>query len=201
MFSFRSLASALALFGGIALTAGHAQASILGDTVTAQYLFPNTSSVWDGPAVSTVVAPGGSTLTVNYGGISADFTGDQITIQEVSSCGPGCVHSYGSWLGTPITFNGPELSDLSHPFTSVSVDNPTAPNAFTPGSYTVSLVDGSIFVSWPGRFYDLSQKLVLDVSTAPTQSISQVPLPGALPMFGAALLGLAGLTKRRSLKV
>ena len=199
MFSSRTLVAALALVGGVAFSATHAQASLIGDSVTTQYLFPNTSSVW-GPTQTTIVAPGGTTVPTDYYWVEATFGANQITLQEVNNCQGGCAHSSGDWNGTPITFNGVELTDVSHPFTSVSVDDPTGPNAFTPGSYAVSLTGGSIFVDLTGRVIDLSQQLVLDVTTG-EQSISQVPLPGALPMFGAALLGLAGLTKRRSLKV
>ena len=188
----------MALFGGIALTAGHAQASLIGDTVTTQYLFPNTSSVW-GATETTTVASGGTTVPTDYDWVQATYGANQITLQDINNCVPGCAHSSGDWNGAPITFNGVELTDVSHPFTSVSVDDPTGPNAFTPGSYSVSLVDGSIFVDLTGRVIDLSQQLVLDVTTG--ANVSAVPLPGALPMFGAALLALTGLaSKRRFLK-
>ncbi|HXP97666.1 MAG TPA: VPLPA-CTERM sorting domain-containing protein [Telmatospirillum sp.] len=62
---------------------------------------------------------------------------------------------------------------------------------------------GNIDTTWqigPAGFYEVTAAINDGIATATggsVVSISAVPLPAALPMFGAALIGLGGLARRR----
>ena len=173
---------------------GSVGATLVGKTITVQYLF-NTAlgDIDTNPGENST--SGGSLFSDASPGLSASISiggGKPVTFDGAS---------YGS-IGETSNATG---SSQSHDITSAAGSDVNSfiqagagalPDSIvTPFSYTVSAGDfaSGSFTLVDGGF----------ASFAPTSiSLSTVPLPSALPMFGAAVLGLGALqiARRRTAK-
>ncbi len=166
---------------GSFLAATQARASLIGDTVTGQVLFPSVGSVF-ADLGSAVVGPGVEFTPT----IDVDFAANTVTFAAVFN---------SSITFFVQSFNGLGFADLTHPFTAVGIDQATNVAGF--GMSDLSLVGGEILVNLSGltvnnaAFVGPPTEIVLDVETA-----ASVPEPGTITLFGTTLLGLGWLARR-----
>jgi hypothetical protein len=168
----------------LAVTAGDAGASIIGDTVHVDRLMPDASTIAFNLG-NAIVGPG-----IEYPGNAAvaqsiDFAANAVTITENAAIGV-------QTLFFAEAFNGFGLSDVTHPFTAVSIDPLT--NLAGLNASDLGLANGEIFLNLSGLTifatgnpsHQPATNLVLDVSTA------AIPEPAALALFACGL-GLISL--------
>ncbi len=93
--------------------------------------------------------------------------------------------------------NGSVISAVSGvpAFTSVTLDPSSVLTDSSFGAGDISWNSSAIATTWANEHFDAGDSVILDVGVSP------VPLPASLPMFGAAILGLAGLGMRKSRRV
>lgn len=151
-----------------------ASASLLGDSITAEYYIPNLSSPYP-PATTQTVTSGGA-LYPGFGGGLFDLT---VTPSQVIADNFTSEDSFSA-----DAFNGFVLTDNTKPFDPVSVDALTNMLGFGAANVTVS--GNQLFINWQGLSFNASTKVVLDVG-----ALSAVPLPAAALLFmpGLGLLG------------
>lgn len=160
---------------------GVAHASLLGDTVEVQYLYPDQGSVYFDSGTQ-VVGPSGALYTNLAGG--GYFT---------LNVGPSNINAFAfqfSSYWTPTSFNGFSVTDLSNPLPNFTVDGATNMAGLTNANLSVS--GNTLFVNWQGLPFDSGTNVQLDVSA--------VPLPAALPLFGIAVAGIAAWGRKRHAK-
>jgi hypothetical protein len=175
---------ALPVMAALFLSAGSSTGmatSILGDTVTIQYLYPNSSTQYGLSATGTVTATG---VTLNL------FGNQSVTIfaNDVQMVG---INSNGSFFSSA-AFNGVSIQDLTNPsaFAGYSVDPATTIPAFNISD--VSISGGLLYINYQGLSTPLGSLAQVDFTTA-----ASVPEPGTLPLLTAGLLGAAAIFRRR----
>lgn len=153
-----------------------ARASILGDTVTIQFLFPDSSTQFGLSATGVVTASG---VTLNL------FNNQSVTVFGNDVAMVGTQPSGSSFAAA--TFNGVSIQDLTNPnaFTSFSIDPSTDIAGFT--SANVSIQSGLLFINYEGLSTPFNSRAVVDFSG----STSPVPEPSTITLL---LLGSGTLT-------
>jgi len=167
------VAYAVAAAAMTALCVSTASASTIGgDTIQLDYLYPNTSTVYQ---TNSVTVPG--TAPIIYTG-TATFSSDLILLNSTCT-------TCGSYVAS--AFNGVEITDQTNPLalSSWSVDATLT----TMVGFSEYISGGSIFVNWEGATFPAQVAL----------STSATPLPAALPLFatGLGLVGALGWRRKR----
>lgn len=167
----RTNLTAAAFIAALTAFSAAAKAGLVGDTVTGHYIFPNSgNSVQDfGPAV---VSAGVEYSRIQYN-LFADFTDTGLTL----SFDPA-----GRWGA--VAQSGPEFMDLTHAFTSVSIDAATTASWFTAGMVSLDN-SGTLLINWSGQSFITSDIIVLDLGTG------AIPEPLPITLLGVGLFGLA----------
>ncbi|HIJ63057.1 MAG TPA: hypothetical protein HPQ04_10245 [Rhodospirillaceae bacterium] len=153
-----------------------------------------TIDVEGGYAVS-----GSGTLTTPYG-----------AYQAISLVTPSNESTDPVWLthrGNDIGLGGVTFRNTDNQGLNLSGDNvwPQLPSTMAL-IFSVASLNGAFAIgenndgSWSGLFSNASTTTWPGYEFTGNASISAVPLPAALPMFGAALVGLGGLARRRAKK-
>jgi hypothetical protein len=153
--------------------------SILGDTVTIEYLYPDSSTQFGLSATGTVTASG---VTLNlFGNQTVTVFGTDVQMLGTISSGFASA-----------AFNGVSIQDLTNPaaFTGYSLDPATTIGAFNISD--VSITSGLLYINYQGLSTPQGSLAQVDFTSA-----SSVPEPGTLPLIAAGLLGAAGLYRRR----
>jgi hypothetical protein len=168
------------LFAGAALAAALATATtgayastLIGDSVHAEYLYPDTNTLYADLGTAVVGAGSPTYANVNGGNVlNIDITGSQIVFSW-----------FGAGASSAGTFDGVEFTDTTHPFTNAVLDGVTN----TPGilASAVTLVGGSIFVDLNNGVYSPEQNITVDVN-----GVGGVPEPATWAML---LLGMGGV--------
>jgi hypothetical protein len=154
-----------------------ARASILGDTVAIQFLFPTSSTLF-GLSATGVVTSSGVTLNL-FNNQAVTVFGDDVAMVGTNPSGSSF---------SAATFNGVSVQDLTNPtaFTSFSIDPSTDIAGFT--SSNVSIQSGILFINYEGLSTPLNSRAVVDFSGG---SNSPVPEPSTITLL---LLGSGTLT-------
>jgi hypothetical protein len=141
---------------------------LLGDTISAQYDFPTSSSPGALPITSSFTVGPGIEGTIIGGTVDIDFSDSSLTLTYLQR---------ETWA--PASFNGPEFTITSgNPFpaiTTVSVS----------GGQTVgaSFAGGVLDINWQGQSFALGDTVVINFASA-------VPEPSTWAMM---ILGFAGV--------
>ena len=185
------------------LWVGLADASLVGDTVTVDHLFPDgaTSLNGDGWPASVVVEAGtGDTATLYYGypfAYNVNVEANSILVDYsyltgVSGTWPDNCFQFSCEIGAVVTFNGLGVSNLNdssgNPLQGVLVNTNMA------GWDSSMLTFGADYVlfDWKGLSFDDTTYFNA------TLEFSPVPLPSAALLFGSGLIGLFGMAKRKT---
>ena len=158
-----------------------AHASLIGETIQTQYLFPNTSTIFSGP-ISTVVAPGSELL--NFASFATiEFSATNILI----------VLTRNAQLNN-VAFDGLEFSDVNPAFQGVTLDPATNYAGFT--SSRISSDAKTIFVNLEDLPGLTGQRISIDVGA------SAVPEPGysfvlATVLFALLMAARSGAARAR----
>src|SRR4051812_15265655 len=165
--------------------------SLVGDSMSIDYRYPDANSVIDtGPSFS--VTTGGTSLSDNLGGINFDIsvTADTITISrfQPGSAPFGLVRGFSGPPGSPdgamdvgVSFNGIVFTDLSQNFPAATIASVTSLPGFD--SSRLSVVGDHLKVNFMGLYYTSGDsELVLNIGGA-----SSVPEGGST----VVLLGIA----------
>ena len=158
----------------VAVLASPASAQIaLGDTLQLDYLFPDTSSVYD--SQSTVFTGAGTTLPVIYTG-TATFDSNLISIVQNDA-----------WNYSSAPFNGVRITDLSN-LSAFNGWNLLPSTTMT--GFSFSSVGGSMYVNWQSVSTFAGAKVDLG---------GAVPEPASWAMMlrGVGLVGGAMRSRRR----
>jgi hypothetical protein len=167
----------LKLFAAITLSLlAHASyASLLGDSIHAEYRFPTADQTYSNLGTATV---GGSGATFDgMGYFDILVTGSKIVADYKSQA---------TW--STASFNGFVLTDLTKLFPSVSLNAATNLAGFDASRFYVN--GNSIFVNWNGLSFNQNSQVVFDVQS------TGVPEPLTLSLLAIGLLGI-GATRRR----
>lgn len=205
MISIRNSIAACAVFGAVAVSPAHATTVAFDDVGFGNLTGTNKPNVLDNS--SAIVK---ATITKTSRGISVVDT-----VTETLNGKPFSLTQHGSQIGTGnsylagFTFNLTNVADLA--VTNVTAgakyrvvkDLKSLPNP--PGAYPASITGigvpvGSYANLVPYKYTLLFEgitNLAIGHSITLTAEISAVPLPGALAMFGSALLGLTAFARRR----
>ena len=153
----------------IAAPAAGRAATLMGNSVHAMYLAPDSTTVLQDLGVRVV---GVSTPTfsdaIGRNLLDVDVTASQIVV---------------SWFGSGTALTGAfgrfEFADITHPFTAATLDT----IGKTPG-VALSFSGGNVFLNLSGAAHQSGEQVTIDVNTA------SVPEPAAWAMM---LIGLGGL--------
>jgi len=153
----------------VAMLASPASAQIaLGDTLQLQYLFPDTSTVYD--TQTTVFTGAGTTLPVIYTG-TATFDSNLVSIVQNSG-----------WSYTGAAFNGVRITDLSN-LSAFNGWNLLPSTTMTGFSFSSS--GGSLFVNWQGVQTFTGAKV--DIGGAVPEPASWAMMLGGFGLVGGAM--------------
>jgi hypothetical protein len=172
----RRLMMAVALSGATMLSAGAAKAGLTGDTVTGSYQFPSLGN--DIQNFGPGVVGSNATFTGIQGYVTADFEDSTLTLSFTGSA---------TWTST--SQNGPEFTDVTNQFTSVSIDASTTAAWFTDSMMRLDN-SGDLIINWQGQSFAGGTDVVLDLNT-------NVPEPASMALLGASLAGLTAVRRRR----
>jgi hypothetical protein len=173
-------AAVFALTCAIAIAPAKA-ATLLGNTISGSYHFPDQATVYGGsfsytPNPFIVGAGPESVLDVEGVDISVDFGASSLVLTFVTE-----VQFNAS------AFNGPVFNvDSGNPFDPVS-----GVVASGGQSVTAFLSGGDLFVNWQDANFLVGETVTISFADTP------VPLPAALPLFVTGLAGLGLLARRR----
>lgn len=177
----RRLGMAVAAIG--ILAASPALANWNGATIGAEYLFPNTGTLYDTDG-TVVVGPGpeGNLTEIQF---SYDISGSQIILSNFTD---------GSW--TPATFNGP------HFFDALGDDADLTGVTVNPASNMAGLTDANlswdadnIFVNWQNLGFNAETQVILDLQFGEVGP--QVPEASTWAAGGALAAVVGGMWLRR----
>ena len=164
--NFRRTAGAIIAL--LMLTNGVSHASLLGDTIDVQYVWPSAGIVNSDLGTITVTAAPQSVTFQPY--FDVEISSSRIVVNN-SNYG-------GTYSGT---FNGQYLIDQSvATFPSYTVD---ATSVLTGGTPNISIVGNTLEIDFHGLTFQRREQLVLDIGSA-------VPEPSTWAMM---LLGFAGI--------
>jgi hypothetical protein len=152
-----------------------AQASVIGDVITIERLYPDLNTHYQ-PSVSTTVSLGTSDQTNPFGYELVNPEANNISIQWINSS------SYG---GTSTVFDGYRFTGFGNLIQNVTASDVT--------NITITELNyGADFITLNlGSPFNSSSSLNLQIQFAP------VPLPAALPLFSSAIIGMLAFAKRR----
>ena len=167
------------------VTAGSAQATLIGSTVNMSAYYPNTSSVFANPG-NAIVSGGIEYSAGSYAGYNSsweiDISANQLVITDTTSS--------GFPFGSGVAFNGWILDVITGPaILSASVD---VSSVFSP--FAISIVNGDLLLNYQGVQGPSGSSSVINFTTA-----SAVPAPAPLTLIGLGLLGL-GFNRKKLLK-
>lgn len=171
---FRSAAAAALVVGTLAMPAS--AATLIGDSITAAYYFPNQASVYGGFTVSptaafTVGAGIEATGTVD-GGLQQtfDFAASSLTLTYLNSAG---------WTATE--FNGWGFTNNSKSYDAIA-----SVTGIDPARVTIA--GNTLFVNWQGLSFQPGNQIVVEFAAgAIPEPASWMLLIGGFGMVGAAV--------------
>jgi hypothetical protein len=170
------------------------EAGLLGSTVDVTVRFPDQSTVFLDAGNAVVGAgieyPVGSFAAYNAN-LSIDLTDTQIIV-SLNGTSTGFSGFFG---GVPVTFNGFAITDLSGTIASAVADGSSG---FSPESITI---DGdTLFLNYKGvETLEALDTSIIDIETAAaTTPPANVPEPVSVGLFGAGLVGLGLMRRRRT---
>ncbi len=155
-----------------------------GQTIQVQYLFPDSSTVFNGNSFNVVVGPG---FELNNFPVGDPRTNVDISANSILFT----YNSASTWTAT--SFNGVHFFDLNNTVTDIlSVSINPATNMTGLNAARITFDNDNIFVNWNGLSFTNNTIVQLDVTFRP------VPEPATMAVFG--LMGLSALGIRRRLK-
>jgi hypothetical protein len=164
---------ALAAPLSLAVPAG---AGLIGDSIHAREEYGTSIEQDDG---TLVVSNAVEFPNVYFNVFSADFTNTQLIITFTAS----------TTFSTFYSQNGPLFTDLTHAFTTYSLNQASTATAFL--SSNISLQSGGILdLTFSGDSFTRGQTIIVDLVAAP------VPEPATLGLLGVGLLCLSALRWR-----
>ena len=174
----------LVVFLGFATSA---QATLLdGKTVKYQYLYPNSSSVYNGGTNGNYLVGPGTEISDIFccGYASLDISDANLFVAFRNSA-----------TFSATSFNGFQISDVFNmidDFTSVTINGAT--NMGGLDSSRITFDANNIYVNWQGLSFNPDTTVSIDVNGGMTS----VPEPGTIALLGMGLMGLAFLRRRKS---
>lgn len=172
------------------ILSGNANASLIGDTVTMQHVFPDIDTLYKSPTSTIVESGAADVLCPHTPGISrcdyysVNMEADTVLIN----------HEMPGWT-TTVSFNGVFIDSLDDSSGNV-LSGVTVDTNISNWDSSMLLFDGnSIWVNFLTPSSDeLGQGLItltLDFS------VSEVPVPASVWLFGTGLIGLIGIARRK----
>ena len=192
-------------------------ATLTGDTISAQYYYPTTSTPYVGgppnvssdpslPAPLNPVGSGeeGTLLVEKVTTLHIDFDVSKLVISFNTTLTDPVWNSVDPVTHLPVLQNGPKFTIQSGPVAGnsfIGIANVSTSNNFP---VTAFLEDaGTLFVNWAGMPYHTGDTVTVFFANADDAPPASTPLPAALPLFvgGLGALGLLGWRRnRRELK-
>ena len=187
LFSF----AIIVFISGIAMPA-HA-ALLDGKQIQLDYLYPDTSSVYNGNSYLVTVGPG-----VEIPGI---LSGDQIGASvDLSDTNIFIKFLRGEGSFTSSAFNGPHIYDsqgVIDPFTSVTINSVTDLPGFD--FSRISFDADNIYINFSGLPLDASTNPVVSIDLNGAPSNGAVPEPATMLLFGIGGIATAFVRRRRKI--